>query len=308
MLGPPEPTERYYRKVIRIRAEDSPNVQARRDDVFPGVLTWSEYRKRRATWDRVRQCIGLDGEFYLGPEALLFPPEWLNRAERLWEELRSSGRRRAGLGVGVDPGEGTAETSMAVVDRWGVVEVVARPTPDTSVIRREIVAFYRRWGVPAERVFLDRGGGGKQIADELRAAGHAVRTVAFGESVQLPVKKGQHFLSDRRGVAETRYTYKNRRAQMYGELSAAMDPAGGWEQGFALPPDDAELRRQLAVLPKLYDEEGRLWLPPKNKRDDKDTRKTLTELLGCSPDRADSLALAFYAMTAKDLAPKIEVM
>ena len=273
--------------------------------ILPGVLTWSEYKKRRATWDAVRQCIGLDGEFYEGHEVLLFPPDWLNHSERLYDELVASGRKRRAEGIGVDPGEGVAETSMCAVDRSGLVELVARPTPDTSVIRREVVAFMGRHGVPPERVFLDRGGGGKQIADEMRAIGYNVKTVAFGETVQLEVKKGQHFIRNRREVKEEAYTYKNRRAQMYGELSIRFDPVSG---GFAIPVSDPELRRQLAPLPKLYDEEGRLWLPPKNKRDDKDTRKTLTEILGCSPDRADALVLAVYAMTHKDAIPKIEVM
>ena len=68
---------RYFRRVIRIKATDSPNVRLGlaqdragltvTDEILvPGVLTYAEYRKRRATWDRVRQCIGLDGEFWKG--------------------------------------------------------------------------------------------------------------------------------------------------------------------------------------------------------------------------------------------------
>jgi hypothetical protein len=312
---------RYYRKVIRIRAEDSPNVRRGLwmesqglvpDDkvVLPGVITWSEYKKRRATWDKVRQCVGLDGEFYEGAEVLLFPPEWLNRAESLWGELVLSGRRRTALGIGVDPGEGVAETTMYAVDQYGVIRGEARPTPDTSVIRREVIAFARQVGITqddADRICLDRGGGGKQIADELRATGWMVRTVGFGESVQLPVRKGQHYISDRKDVKEAAYEYKNRRAQLFGELSERFDPARDGS-GFAFSPEDRELRRQLAPLPKLFDEEGRLYLPPKQKRDEKDTRKTLVDILGCSPDRADGLALANFAMTHKGSTLKIEVM
>lgn len=311
-------TPRFYRKVIRIRGADSPNVRRgiwlqaqglEPDDrvVVPGVLTWSEYRKRLATWDKVRICVGIDGEFYEGAEVLLFPPEWLNHSEKLHDDIVARRLHRKALSIGIDPGEGVAETCMCAVDRMGVVELVARPTPDTSVIRREALAFMNRHGVPPERVHLDRGGGGKQIADELRAQGHPVKTVGFGESVQLPVKKGQHFARDRREVKEEAYEYKNRRAQLYGELSRRLDPVGSCG-GFAVPALDRELRRQLAPLPKLFDEEGRLYLPPKQKRDDRDTRKTLTEILGCSPDRADALALAVYGLYTRDVPRNVEVM
>jgi hypothetical protein len=51
---------RYYRKIIRIRAEDSPNVRRAMEYVkvgrkplgeivVPGVLTYDDYKKRRAT-------------------------------------------------------------------------------------------------------------------------------------------------------------------------------------------------------------------------------------------------------------------
>ena len=92
---------RYYRKIIKIRAEDSPNVRLALEQqrlgiiptneiLVPGVLTWTECCKRRATWDAIRQCIGLDAEFYEGAELLLFPPEWLNRAEQLAARIKGN--------------------------------------------------------------------------------------------------------------------------------------------------------------------------------------------------------------------------
>ena len=72
---------KYHRRVITIRAEDSPNVRlalAQRAAgkvptgkvLVPGVLTWEQYLHHRATWDKMRQCIGLDAKFYLGAELL----------------------------------------------------------------------------------------------------------------------------------------------------------------------------------------------------------------------------------------------
>jgi hypothetical protein len=65
------------RKVIHIAAEESPNVafalaeiaggkKPSHTVVVPGLLTYEEYRKRRETWDIVRQTISLDGKFYQG--------------------------------------------------------------------------------------------------------------------------------------------------------------------------------------------------------------------------------------------------
>ena len=146
----------YFRRVIKIRAEDSPNVQAgiaamreghiapsplllntpeqpwgvfsneefhnaqqlydrnqRRGmtleginasslTVIPGVLTCQEYLERRRTWDRIRQCVGLDAEFYEGAEVMLFPPQWLDRAHHVAESIRGKQGRKAKV-IGCDP-------------------------------------------------------------------------------------------------------------------------------------------------------------------------------------------------------------
>ena len=300
---------RYFRKILRIRASDSPNVRlALRqladgekptgEMVVPGVLSWDEYCRRRATWDIVRQTIGLDAEFYQGAEILLFPPEWLNRAERLAVAL--AGKPRHAKAIGIDPAEGGDSTSMAVVDELGLIELVSKKTPDTSVVTGEALAFMKKHNVIPENVVFDRGGGGKEHADRLRSQGYMVRTVAFGEAVAQEPKRGKTHFAERVEVKEERYAYVNRRAQMFGELSELLDPARPGA-GFALPRHYAELRRQLAVIPRLYDGEGRLELPPKNRRHGQSTngRKTLVEILGCSPDEADALVLAVHGMLHK---------
>jgi hypothetical protein len=185
----------YYRRVIRIRGKDSPNVryavaesgatESRVNGVteftytkgkppsgrvlLPGVLPWADYVKRRQTWDKIRQCISLDARFYKGAEILLYPPEWLDRAEQIWEMIRDKMRRVKSIGL--DPGEGLANTCMAAVDDYGVVEIVSKLTPDTSVIKGDLLAFMRRHGCAPSQVWIDRGGGGKQIADLMRSEG-----------------------------------------------------------------------------------------------------------------------------------------
>lgn len=304
----------FYRKVIRIKAEDSPNVRlglkqrARGEKptnevLVPGVLTFKEYEKRRATWDNVRQCVGLDASFYKGAEILLFPPEWLNHAERLASSLQGKVRngRRA---IGHDSGEGQAQSVWVVADDLGILDLFSIKTPDTTFIPRKTIEMMKQWRVKPEDVYLDRGGGGKQHADTLRGQGYNVNTVAFGESAS-PRPRVFHRVGQVQYVnqIETRSTYKNRRAEMYGMLSERLDP-GSEDQpkpGFAIPSKYTELRRQLAPVPKWLDGEGRLFLPPKQKRPDVDnpTGKTMIDLVGCSPDESDALVLAVYGLSQR---------
>lgn len=294
----------FYRRIIRIRGQDSPNVRlglaqvARGEEptnevLVPGVLTYEEYIKRRNTWDRVRQSIGLDARFWEGSESLMYPPDWLNRAEQIGDAL--SGKARRARGMGVDPGEGDANTCWTVVDDYGIIEQVSIKTPDTSEVTARTLALMRKHLLDADQIAFDRGGGGKEHADRLRLQGYDVRTIAFGEPVMLPIKSGLLLNEERIENREERYAYKNRRAQMYGELRVKLDP-GVNAMGFGLPSKYVELRRQLAPIPLKYDAEGRMFILPKNKRDPNSREKTLIELLGCSPDEADSLVLALFVM------------
>lgn len=301
---------RYYRRIITVQATDSPNVRRelarQRGDPpetwppeIPGVLSYEEYQQRLQTWDEPRKCIGLEARFWEGADSLLYPPDWLDHAEALAARLR--GEPRHARAIGIDPGEGVANTSMTAVDDLGIVELRSTLTPDTSVIVGETIAFLQRHGVPPERVGLDRGGGGKQIADMIRRRGYPVRTVAFGESVAPEPKSGMTTVKERLEARELRATFLNRRAQMYWLLRELLDPSGE-RGGFAIPAEYMELRRQLAQMPLMRDGEGRLMLPPKQKREGSN-QKSLTEILGCSPDEADSLVVACYMMVGKSRRP-----
>lgn len=288
----------YLRKVIRIRAEDSPNVQYAQAELraglqvtntslVPGVLTWEDYQERKFFWDEQKKCVGLDAEFWEGAALLMYPPAWLNAAERRDEELK--GMKRTAKGIGIDTGEGVAETAMVAVDEHGVVEVEARQTPDTDEIPGDVVAFARKHRCQWRNVLFDRGGGGKQAAQRLQKRGYPVRMVGFSDRPE--------------GTRDVRKLYRNMRAQLYGELRDLFDPAIGTgalkpallgEKGpvFAMSAKEYELRRQLAPIPLMRDSEGVYYMLPKGG----DPKKSLIGLIGCSPDRADALALAVHAM------------
>jgi hypothetical protein len=300
-------SDSFHRKVIRITAMDSPNValgllqQSRGEEptgetILEGVLSWDEYCHRRLTWDPVRQCVGLDALFYEGAEILLFPVEWLNRANEIAKNL--IGKPRRAKGGGLDPGEGEANTSWSVVDEKGIIELVSLKTMDTSVIVPYTIAFLKKHDLSPEKFLIDRGGGGKQIADTLRSKGYPVGTVAFGESLVPDLKRGITVFSDKVENREERYTYMSRRVEMYHQLSMLLDPYLN-ESGWGIPVEYINLRHELSVFPKQYDKEGRMSLPPKTKRDKDSKEKTLTEMIGHSPDEADSIVLACRAMIMK---------
>lgn len=307
-------SEKLQRKVIKIRAVDSPNVRLglaqkknnlpiTHEVLIPGILTYATYIQRRATYDKIKQCISLDAEFYEGAENLMFPPDWLNNSETLYQDVPS---HRLALGIGVDPAEGGDSTCWAAVDEYGLIDLVAKKTRDTSVIVEETLAFMRRHGLNPDhfadcrKVCFDRGGGGKQHADRLRKSGYDVRTVGFGEAATKEVPQvGRLSNRGKRSERELRYAYKNKRAEMYGRLRDRMDPTVP-ETSFAYSPQEQEFRRQLAPIPLQYDGEGRVVLLPKGRRSANSTELTLTDLIGRSPDEADSVVLAVYAMEVID--------
>jgi hypothetical protein len=310
-----QPPPRCYRRVIKITGEDSPNVKAgllyRRygrdplgEILIPGVLPWDDYLKRLETWDPVRICVGIKAEFWEGADALLYPPQWLNRAEDLHRTL--VGMPRRGKALGVDPGEGVANTSWTVVDDLGIIEQVSMVTPDTAVIVGHTKALAETWHVPAEEIVFDRGGGGKQIADLLRSQGWNVRTVSFGESPTPELHRGMTPFGEKKERIELSRTYKTRRAEMYGILRDSLDPSLS-PMGFAIPPQYVELRRQLSLIPLLRDGEGCLYLPPKSRKPGSSV-KSLQDIIGRSPDEADSLVLAVYGLRRKVYRPKVGVM
>lgn len=316
----------YHRKVIEIPAECSPNVDlALRQQasgiyptnqiVLPGVLPYEDYLRRLATWDVVKQTVGLRAKFYKGAGNLLYPPLWLDLSERRAEQLRNEGIKRKARAIGIDPGEGEANTAMVAVDDLGIVDRHSLKTPNTTLVTKNAIAFGKKHDVDPWYWIFDKGGGGLQHADRLREQGYNVRTVGFGEGLTPEPRRGTPKLQERREQKEERYTYTNRRSQMYGLLRTLLDPEGLDEHGnplshpFAIPAWYPEFRQQLAPIPLLYDGEGRMFLPPKNRKGSINSRdrmeggtsspagmKTMVDLIGHSPDEADALVLALWGM------------
>ncbi|HWY35501.1 MAG TPA: hypothetical protein VNX68_12720, partial [Nitrosopumilaceae archaeon] len=93
----------YYRKIIKIKATDSPNVrlallQIERGEkptgeiLVPGVKSYEEYTKNIELWDDYQKSVSLEEEFYKGAEIYLYPSKWLDLAHKAAFKL--SPRRR----------------------------------------------------------------------------------------------------------------------------------------------------------------------------------------------------------------------
>ena len=320
----PTGEHKLRRKVIQIRAIDSPNIRLALaqqaagksltyEDLIPGVARYSDYLERLANWDPIRICIGINAEFYEGAEVLLYPPDWLNRAELLQHKIPPKIKRRA-KGIGVDPAEGKDSTSFAAVDEWGLIELISIKTEDTSVVTRWTLAFMRKHHLKPENkrdcqlVCFDRGGGGKQHADVLRDKGYPVRTVGFGESPTPDPKPGTKDAETRKEEKEEAYTYINKRAEMYFRLRLRMDPSIP-ESQFAVPAGHHDqdpytlLRKELSPIPLMFDSEGRIKLPPKRKKTENSKEVTLIDIIGHSPDEADAVVLGVYGMEVPSSMP-----
>jgi hypothetical protein len=307
--------------VIRIDAKDTPNVQLGVElekaglpgpypNVIPGVVSYEEYVRRSMKWDKPKRVRRLDGEFYEGEESLWFPMLWLDQAELAFRLLAPKGYsidmpRISGAGkilsMGVDCGAGRDLSVWTVIDRLGIVCQETLVTPDTFEISTKTKELLRRFNIQKERVCFDAGGGGKQIVDYMRRHGFpTLRAVSFGSSPTPPVTQKTKQTGQKIDKQELAWVWKNKRAEMYGILRQWLDPSIN-ENVFGIPEELYLLREELAPLPMWFDRDGKAFLPPKDHQPGKQespNELTLKKLLGRSPDRADSLVLAVYALAS----------
>lgn len=306
----------FVRKIIRITAKDSPNVRLAMAQIrsgkkptgerlVAGVKGYREYLEDLTVWDAHQICVSHDARWYEGSELKLFPPNWRQAAVSKWHATR--GHDKGSTYMGVDPGEGMANTTWSIGDDVRMRKMVSMKTPDTDHVPHITLDLMQQYNMQPENACMDRGGGGKQHADrinailEKRGIYQRIRTVAFGEALALLPRRGLRLIEEKIGHREEHYAYRNRRCQMYAEASALIDPLQG---GYGIPPEELgeayqRLHHALSVIPRMYDGEGRLDLPPKHRRAGEETKKkTLTEMVGGDAkglDEADAFVLMCHA-------------
>lgn len=325
-----EHKDAYMRKVIKIRAEDSPNVKLALKEIaegkepsftqiIPGVKNYEDYMINRKYWDEIQQCVCLDAEFYEGEEIKLIPERWLEFAYEIADKLDERGTQRKAVSMGIDGGEGRSKTVWTICDHLGVIEQYSEATHDTSIIVPKTIAFGQMYNIPTDKWLFDRGGGGQQYVDLLRKKGYKCTTVAFGEKATdiNRFRRGMKTSDVKSEENENRTNYKNRRAEMYGLLRFnCLDPVnqirgenGEYVSGgFGIPRKFDEIGKQLKPLPLLFDAEGVMYLPPKDKRDPNSKQQSIKDLLGKSPDETDSLVLAIFGLFNKTRRAKVGAM
>ena len=186
----------------------------------PGILSYETFLEREATLCPSEKRTRLYGLFPEEAGQRMFPGAWLDVVQRLGALLQARIRQRgrpmgcAFSVLGVDASEGGGDKSA-----WCVLGAVrrrrdlAKETPNTTEIAGTTLALMRRYRIKPWFVAFDAGGGGKQIADQLRERGYdEIMDVDFG------------------GRANDSRKYMNCRAELYGELRKAMQPSLGQRQ------------------------------------------------------------------------------
>lgn len=295
----------YSRKIIRIRAEDTPNVRlglAQKaaglkptyETLVPGVLPFDDYETYKREWDELKQTAGLGGDFYEGGEVMLFPKDWLAHSAALALKRTFTTKERY---MGMDSAEGGDNSAWVIGDELGLLHVESLKTTDTTEIVDITIRLMREWGVHPENTVFDRGGGGRQHVDRLKKMKLNVKSVGFGESISPEPRKLSPSVKRKRSEREERYEFKNRRAEMYWMIRELINPTNG---GYAIPARFAAIHDQLAPIPlRRNGDGGYLELPPKRKKDPSDKAKTLIDIIGHSPDEADAFACMAYAKSGK---------
>ena len=166
--------------------------------------------------------------------------------------------------MGIDcSGAGCDYNVFTVVDDNGIVEIVKEQVADTFKLTNIASELVKKYSI--ETVNIDNSGGfGQGLYDmlKLKQPKCNVNQINFGQS------------------AKNKDVYGNCRAEMYFNLVDKI------KSGFYV--DDEEIRNELSYTSYLITNAGKTILVPK---------KTIKELIGHSPDKSDSLALACYEVS-----------
>jgi len=227
---------------------------------------WADQRKLQWGADSAIYHNRVLGEFHASDEESVIPLSWLEAAIERWHVWDRAGRPSPGgpLWTGVDVGRGGDETILAHRDGWSVVLEGNRIRDTMSTVA--LVQGHDG------RPIIDAVGVGAGVYDRLRET--HTKPLAYVGSARTTVR-------DRSG----KYGFVNVRSAAYWNMRELLDPA--YEPMLALPPDDLMISD--LTTPRWDITSGS---PPKYQVEQKDK---VVERLGRSPDRGDSIVMAFWA-------------
>lgn len=207
----------------------------------------------------------------------VIPTAWVRAAEERWRKQEQPNTPLTAVGADIARGGRDRFSIAKLYGTWlAPLEVHAGAVVEDGPKGAALLIPYARPGVP---LGVDIISIGTSVYDSLRANNIAVNGINFAE--------GAGELTDR----SKRLKFRNKRAAAYWKLREALDPEHG--DGLALP-DDSELREELTAMHFTVTASG---IQIEDKKD-------ITARLGRSPDKADSLALAYFALTTQPIIAK----
>jgi phage terminase large subunit len=259
---------------FRISSEETPNVVEGRD-VIPGLATRAWIEEKKIEWgeDSPMYLVRVKGQHATGEDKKAFSIHTITESEKRWHVTPEAGR----LFIGVDPaGESGTGDDTAFSARRGLKHLVMRTmrglNDDGHIV--QILGMVKSLKLPRETpvVVIDRGGSiGSSLFGRLRAL---LDEPAYRDTP--PFELVGVLASDR----------ALRRPDLYDRLrdELAANLAEWFRDGGAIL-QDVKLSKELHSFEWKQAVNGKLKITAK---------ELLKKLLGRSPDRYDSLALAVW--------------
>lgn len=285
-------------RTFRLSSLDAPNVVEGRQ-VFPGQVNrgWVEDKVR--AWCSPLGCgeareegdfewegglyrpndlfrVKVLGMFPRVPADALIPYEWVEAANRRWQEGGGGGPPRGRRRLGVDVA-GMGRDCTVVCERVG--DRVLGFTVHQSGGRADhmhVAGMVSNMARGAADVCVDTIGEGAGVYSRLAEMG-------VGGARSCKFSRSAGGLSDETG----QFRFANMRAWCYWAVRDWLDPRNGY--GAALPPD-AQLLEEAVAVRWQFHSNGSIIIEPK---------EGLSRRLRRSPDRLDALALTFFPSPAE---------
>lgn len=266
--NPTERSGRFYRAhrpgsawtAYRIAAEDVPNVAEDRE-VIPGLLSTEGVDRFVKEYgpDSGTVATRVRAAFPDQPEDGLYRRSELEAAMRRYED----GVLEPGAVVcGLDVARQGPNSSVLCIRRGPVVdELLAWDCDSTATLIDHVRAALAERGLQGAPLLIDATGLGGHVADRLRELGYGAVDFRAG------------------GSAEDSESYRNCRAEAYWRVKLAL------EEGRIALPRDVALVEELLAQRYTPTADGRVQIEAKH---------LISSRLGRSPDRADSLVMAWY--------------
>lgn len=278
-----------------------------RQPIIPGQTCYDEFMSLLNDSDPLVRNVYALGKFPdQDPEKQVILPDWLLAPARFWCRwnqlwLRASEGRHTwalsllekilpveALGLDVAASRYGDTSVLAIGGRYGIRAIHECQFSDTQQTMSWVLETALSYGIDLKQgrvpIAIDWGGGyGNAVGDPLKKLNVHVIEIYGNASSDIDSQK-----------------YANKRAELYGEAGRRLDPAGDFRMiPFALPDND-RLKAELVAPAKIYagHDGEKYYITPKGRRgaDENFMGKTLREMLGRSPDRADAVVYCLCAL------------